>query len=50
MAQEDNFLAARLAVSATRDSSAMKALALITAVFLPATYVATLFSMTMFNW
>jgi hypothetical protein len=43
-------LAARMAVSATRDSSAMKALAVITAVFLPATYVATLFSMSMFDW
>jgi hypothetical protein len=43
-------LAARLAVSATRDSSAMKVLAVITAVFLPATYIATLFSMSMFDW
>lgn len=50
IAQEDNLLAARMAVSATRDSSAMKALAVITAVFLPATYIATLFSMSMFNW
>jgi hypothetical protein len=28
----------------------MKALAVITALFLPGTYMATLFSMTMFNW
>jgi hypothetical protein len=28
----------------------MKALAVITAVFLPASYIATLFSMSMFNW
>lgn len=50
IAQEDNLLAARMAVSATRDSSAMKALAVITAIFLPGTYIATLFSMSMFNW
>lgn len=43
-------MAARVAVSASRDSSAMKALAVITAVFLPPTYIATLFSMSMFNW
>lgn len=28
----------------------MKALAVITALFLPGTYIATLFSMSMFNW
>jgi hypothetical protein len=39
-----------MAVSATRDSSAMKALAVITALFLPGTYIASLFSMSMFNW
>jgi hypothetical protein len=39
-----------MAVSATRDSSAMKALAVITAIFLPGSYVATVFSMSMFNW
>ena len=39
-----------MAVAATRDSSAMKALAVIAAVFLPGTYIATLFSMSMFNW
>ncbi|QDS73991.1 hypothetical protein FKW77_008616 [Venturia effusa] len=50
IAQEDNLLAARMAVSASRDSSAMKALAVITALFLPGSYVATLFSMSMFNW
>jgi hypothetical protein len=50
MAQEDNLLAARMAVLATRDSSSMKVLAVITAVFLPGSYIATLFSMSMFNW
>jgi hypothetical protein len=39
-----------MAVSATRDSSAMKVLAVITALFLPGTYIATLFSMSMFDW
>lgn len=32
------------------DSIAMKTLALVTAVFLPATFIATLFSMSMFDW
>ena len=39
-----------MAVAATRDSSAMKVLAVITALFLPGTYIATLFSMSMFDW
>jgi hypothetical protein len=43
-------LAARMAVATTRDSSAMKVLAVITALFLPGTYIATLFSMSMFDW
>lgn len=43
-------MAARVAVAATRDSSAMKDLAVITALFLPGTYIATLFSMSMFDW
>ncbi|KAF2434099.1 hypothetical protein EJ08DRAFT_23525 [Tothia fuscella] len=50
MAQEDNMLNFSIAVASTRDSSAMKALAVITALFLPASYIATLFSMSMFNW
>ena len=50
MAQEDNNLNARVAVASTRDSSSMKALAVIAAVFLPGTYIATLFSMSMFDW
>lgn len=32
------------------DSIAMKTLALVTAIFLPATFIATLFSMSMFDW
>ncbi|KAK7533021.1 uncharacterized protein J3D65DRAFT_670265 [Phyllosticta citribraziliensis] len=50
MTQTDNHLHATLAAAATRDSSAMKTLAFLTALFLPGTYVATLFSMDMFNW
>lgn len=50
MAQEDNILNARMAVAATRDSSSMKALAVITAVFLPGEFLGTLFGMSMFDW
>lgn len=39
-----------MAISTSRDSSAMKSLAVTTAVFLPGSYIATLFSMSMFNW
>ena len=49
-AQTDNRLSARIAVSSGRDSTAMKTLAFITALFLPGTYIATLFSMSMFDW
>ena len=48
--QTDNRLSARIAVSSGRDSTAMKTLAFITALFLPGTYIATLFSMSMFEW
>ena len=40
----------RLAHASKRDSTAMKALSLIGAVFLPGTYLASLFSMTFFNF
>jgi len=40
IAQIDNSLNAKIAVSSARDSSAMKTLALITTLFLPGTYVA----------
>lgn len=50
MAQEDNNLNARMAVASTRDSSSMKALAVITAVFLPGEFISALFGMSMFNW
>ncbi|TGJ80651.1 hypothetical protein E0Z10_g8117 [Xylaria hypoxylon] len=50
LAQEDNNLNARMAVASTRDSSSMKALAVITAIFLPGEYIGTLFGVSMFNW
>lgn len=50
MAQEDNVLNARMAVAASRDSSSMKALAVITAIFLPGEFLGTLFGMSMFDW
>ncbi|RYP72767.1 hypothetical protein DL769_004383 [Monosporascus sp. CRB-8-3] len=50
MAQEDNNLNARMAVASTRDSSSMKALAVITAIFLPGDFIGTLFGVEMFNW
>lgn len=50
MAQEDNNLNARMAVSSSRDSSSMKALAVITAVFLPGEFMSSLFGMGIFNW
>ncbi|KAI0873646.1 hypothetical protein GGS24DRAFT_462454 [Hypoxylon argillaceum] len=50
MAQEDNNLNARMAVASTRDSSSMKALAVITAIFLPGEFIGTLFGVSMFNW
>lgn len=50
MAQEDNNLNARMAVSSSRDSSSMKALAVITAVFLPGEFISSLFGMSIFDW
>ncbi|KAL4944952.1 hypothetical protein BDV06DRAFT_209826 [Aspergillus oleicola] len=50
MAQTDNRLSARLAATAGRDSTSMKILAFITTIFLPGSFVATLFSMEMFTW
>lgn len=39
-----------LASAAKRDSSSMKTIAAVTVVFLPGTFVASLFAMSMFNW
>ena len=41
---------AAIAVDSKRDSTAMKAIAVLTMLFLPGTFVATFFSMTMFDW
>lgn len=50
MAQEDNILNARMAVSTSRDSSSMKVLAVITAIFLPGEFLSSLFGMALFDW
>ncbi|KAB8237140.1 uncharacterized protein BDW43DRAFT_307421 [Aspergillus alliaceus] len=50
VAQSDNQLNARLAATTGRDSTSMKILAFITTIFLPGTFIATLFSMDMFDW
>lgn len=50
IAQDDGRTMARLAASTGKDSTSMKIIALITAAYLPSTFVATLFSMDMFNW
>ncbi|KAK9777964.1 hypothetical protein SCAR479_05290 [Seiridium cardinale] len=51
VAQDDGQTSARLAASAGKDSTSMKIIALITAAYLPATFVAkTMFSMGMFEW
>lgn len=39
-----------MAVASTRDSSSMKALAVITAIFLPGDFIGTFFGMSMFDW
>lgn len=48
--QGDNRINERIALNSGRDSTSMKILALISALFLPATFVATVFSMSMFQW
>jgi hypothetical protein len=50
IAQADNALNAQLAAAAGRDSTSMKILAFISALFLPGSFVAAIFSMSMFNW
>ncbi|OHW97445.1 hypothetical protein CSPAE12_03889 [Colletotrichum incanum] len=39
-----------IAIATGRDSRQMRSIALVTMVFLPGTFFATLFSMTFFNW
>jgi len=50
LAQQDNKVNIEIAAATKRDSTAMKAIAIVTMVFLPGAYIATLFSMSMFNW
>ncbi|OHF02552.1 hypothetical protein CORC01_02247 [Colletotrichum orchidophilum] len=45
-----NNLNMKIAKTAGLDSTAMKTMAVVTMVFLPPTFVATIFSMSMFNW
>jgi Mg2+ and Co2+ transporter CorA len=48
--QQDSKLNGVIAASAKQDSIAMMTFTFITALFLPGTYISSLFSMTMFNW
>lgn len=48
--QKDNLVASRIASSTKKDSIAMMAFTFITALFLPGTYIAAVFSTGMFNW
>lgn len=48
--QRDNKLNIDIATSARRDSSAMQSIAVVTLIFLPGTFTATLFSTTFFNF
>ncbi|RYP14770.1 hypothetical protein DL765_006147 [Monosporascus sp. GIB2] len=48
--QSDAAYTAAIALDGKRDSSAMKTIAILGIVFLPGTYVATLFSIDMFDW
>ena len=50
VAQAGNNLNSRIAASTGLDSAAMKTLAFLTTVFLPLSFVASLFSIPMFDW
>ena len=50
IAQSDAEYTAAIAVDGKRDSIAMKTISILGIVFLPGTFVATLFSMDMFDW
>jgi hypothetical protein len=43
-------LNAKIAAASSRDSAAMKTLAFLTTLFLPGTFIATIFSTGMFDW
>ncbi|KAJ2972288.1 hypothetical protein NUW58_g9216 [Xylaria curta] len=50
ISQVDNRLSSKMAAASSRDSAAMKTLAFLTAIFLPGTFVATIFSTDFFDW
>lgn len=50
MAHDEASATAAIAADSKRDSTAVKIIAILTMVFLPGTFVATFFSMDMFNW
>ncbi|KAF2678031.1 hypothetical protein K458DRAFT_377367 [Lentithecium fluviatile CBS 122367] len=50
VAQVDSNVNSTIAATTGLDSVAMKALAFVTTIFLPPTFIATLFSMSMFDW
>jgi hypothetical protein len=50
VAQAGNELNARIAATTSLDSAAMKTLAFVTTIFLPLSFVASLFSIPVFDW
>jgi hypothetical protein len=50
MAQNEAAATSAIAADSKRDSTAVKIIAILTMLFLPGTFVATFFSMTMFDW
>lgn len=50
ISQVDNRLNAKMAAASSRDSAAMKTLAFLATLFLPGTFIASIFSTGMFNW
>lgn len=50
IAQHDSYLQAKLAQESLRDSKAMKTLSVLTILFLPGAFVATVFSTNMFEF
>ncbi|KAI1826800.1 hypothetical protein F4861DRAFT_495222 [Xylaria intraflava] len=50
ISQVDNRLSAKMAAASSHDSAAMKTLAFLTTLFLPGTFIATVFSTGFFDW
>ncbi|TVY85962.1 hypothetical protein LAWI1_G008179, partial [Lachnellula willkommii] len=44
------YMSTMIATESKKDSSAMKAIAVLTMIFLPGTFIATIFAMPLFNW